>query len=282
MKISAGTKAGLTGSASGIGRALAIAFATKGAKVLIADINQQGSEETLEMVKKAGGSGETYFCDVTKPEDVQKMADYGFEKWGGIDLLINNAGVAAAGLVGDIPIKDWEWIFAVNFWGMVYGCHFFIPKMKAQGDGYIVNVASAAGILSLPEMASYNTTKAAVIALSETLKGELAPHRIGVTALCPTFFKTNLLQTMRYTDEWQKEFSNAAFAYARITTEKIANITVKAIEREKLYVVPQLSGKIMWAVKRLSPGMFYWNFAFLNRIGKMRSLFLGMARRGMV
>jgi len=178
----------ITGAASGFGRALALTLARRrGWKILVADINRQGMEETLAMVKESGGDGEIFECDVSKPEPVQKMAEYVFPNWKKVDLLINNAGVVSCGFVSDIPLEDWYWCVNINFWGMLYGCHFFIPGMKAQGGGHIINVASSAGLFSLMEMAPYNVTKAAVISLSETLRQELVSYKIGVTVACPMF-----------------------------------------------------------------------------------------------
>jgi NAD(P)-dependent dehydrogenase (short-subunit alcohol dehydrogenase family) len=271
----------ITGAASGLGRELAVALAKKGWRVFIADIDREGSKTTLELVEKAGGAGETFDCDVTKLDDIRRMADYAFEKWPRIDLLVNNAGVAAGGFVGDIPMEDWHWIVNTNFWGMLHGCHEFVPRMKSQGGGHIVNVSSAAGFVSLPEMASYNVTKAAIISLSETLKSELAPHNIGVTVVCPTFFKTNLLKTMRYTDEFQKTFAETAFENGRLSAEKIAEMTVRAVEKNKLYLIPQIVGKVQWVMKRLSPSRYYKNMAFMNRRSSFRELALKMARWGL-
>jgi NAD(P)-dependent dehydrogenase (short-subunit alcohol dehydrogenase family) len=271
----------VTGAASGLGRAIAIALAKKGWRVLVADINDKEAQATVKMVEQTGGTGEVMHCDVTRIEDVQNMADHCFKNWGRVDLLVNNAGVAVGGHTGDMPIKDWEWIVSINFWGMVYGCHVFIPKMKAQGKGYIVNVASNAGIASLPEMAAYNVTKAAIISLSETLKGELAANNIGVTVVCPTFFNTNLGQTMRYTNDFQITFAKAAFENARITSEKIADMTIKAMEKNKLYVLPQFSAKFIWIMKRISPSLFYNNMAFMMKKGFGEKLLLKLARWGM-
>jgi len=281
MIISDGKNAVITGAALGLGRAISIALAKMGWRILIADINKEEADITLKMVKQAGGSGEAFSCDVTKIDDVQKMADYCFDNWGKIDLLVNNAGVAAGGLTGDISIEDWEWIVGINFWGMVYGCHTFIPKMKAAGGGYIVNVASAAGIASLPEMASYNATKAAIISLSETLKSELAPYDIGVTVVCPTFFNTDLLRNMRYTNDFQRTFAKAAFENARITSEKIAEMIIKAVEKNKLYLIPQPSGRFIWRMKRISPSMFYRWTAFMMKTGIGERLLLRLASMGM-
>ncbi|HQI02228.1 MAG TPA: SDR family oxidoreductase [Deltaproteobacteria bacterium] len=277
-----GCTAVVTGSASGIGRALAVSLAKRRCTLLVADLNEEGSGQTLEMVRQAGGAGEVFRCDVSRLDDVKRMADYCFDTWGKVDILVNNAGVAAAGIFEDIPIKDWEWIMSINLWGVIYGCHAFIPAMKKQGSGYIVNVASAAGIISSPEMSSYNVTKAGVISLSETLKSELSPNNIGVTVVCPTFLNTNLLENMRYTDDFQRDFARMAFGYAKISADTIAEMTVRAVEKDKLYVLPQLSAKMLWYSKRLSPSSHFGWLAFLNRNGWARSFMMKMARRGML
>ncbi len=277
-----GKKAVVTGAASGFGRALSLALARRGCRVGVVDIDMEGAEETLRMVEEAGGSGEVYELDVRVVIDWEAMADHFFTSWGSVDVLINNAGVVSVGLVGEIPLEDWEWIFSINFWGMVYGCHTFIPRMKKQGSGYIVNVASAAGLLCMLEMAPYNTTKAAVIALSETLRSELAPAGIGVTAVCPMFFNTHLLDNMRYTDDFEAEFAHTTFEYARMTADEVAEATVKAVEKRKLYAVPQASGRVFWMIKRLHPGSWHGLQAVLNRTKFGRPVFMWMARKGLM
>lgn len=282
MKRLDGKRVVITGAASGLGRALALAMASKGCRIGVVDIDMEGAEETLRMVERAGGSGEIHELDVRVAIDWEATAEHFFKSWGGVDVLVNNAGVVSVGHVGDIPIEDWEWIFSINFWGMVYGCHTFIPRMKAQGGGHIVNVASAAGLLCMLEMAPYNTTKAAVIALSHTLRGELAPAGIGVTAVCPMFFNTHLLDNMRYTDEFEPEFARTTFENARMTADEVAEAVVKAVEKGKLYAVPQASGKMFWALTRMSPGFWYGSQAFLNRNGVGRRLFMWMASKGLM
>ena len=270
----------ITGAASGIGRGLALAFAKEQCTILLADINEAGLKQTSEMVRQAGGNPEIFLCDVSKLDDVMRMADHCFKAWGKVDILINNAGVASIGFMGDIPIKNWEWIVSINFWGVVYGCHAFVPRMKKQGSGHIVNVASFAGILSSGEMSPYNATKAATISISETLKSELAPYNIGVTVLCPTFIKTNLMEKMRFTDEFQKQCSVTGVENARWTPEMIATLVIKAVKKDKLYVIPQAAAKLMWVSKRISPSAFFGFFAFLMRKGWARKLMLRMARTG--
>lgn len=282
MKKLDGKRAVITGAASGLGRALAVGLARRGCRVGVVDIDPEGAEETLGMVQAAGGSGEIYELDVRVAMDWEAMAEHFFSSWGGVDLLVNNAGVVSTGYVGDIPLEDWEWIFSVNFWGMLYGCHFFLLRMKEQGHGHILNVASAAGILNLLEMAPYNATKAAVISLSETLREELAPDGIGVTVLCPMFFNTNLLSTMRYTDEFEPEFARTTFEHARMTADEVAEAAIRAVEKGKLYCVPQFSGRFLWAIKRFSPGFFQGAVAFVNRLSWGKKVFMWMARRGLL
>ena len=252
-----GNKVVITGAASGIGRGLALAFAKERCTILLADINEAGLNQTSEMVRQSGGTPEVFLCDVSKLDDVMRMADHCFNSWGKVDILVNNAGVASIGVMGDIPIKDWEWIVSINFWGVVYGCHAFVPRMKKQGSGYIVNVASAAGILSSAEMSPYNATKAATISISETLKSELAPFNIGVTVLCPTFIKTNLMKTLRFTDEFQKQCSVPGRNSARIRRRRSPTLVVNAVKKNKMYVIPQTAAKMLWIFKRISPSAYF-------------------------
>ena len=277
-----GKRAVITGAASGLGRSLSTTLAGEGWKIGIVDIDDVGAAETLELVKRAGGSGETFHADVSDPESVKAFADHFFDAWGGVDLLVNNAGVASAGILGDIPLENWNWMFDISFWGMLYGCHEFVPRMKAQRSGHIVNVASAAGLISLTEMGPYNAAKAAVISLSETLRMELAQDRIGITVACPMFFKTNLLVDMRYTDEWEREWAQSTFDSARMTSDEVARRIISAAKKDRLYVIPQLSGRIFWLLKRLMPETNYRIYRLLNRGGLLKPLANRLARWGLM
>ena len=272
----------ITGAGSGLGRALSVGLARDGWTIGLADVNADGAERTLELVEKAGGSGEVYRCDITDSAQVMAMADHFFEAWGGVSLLVNNAGIAAAGFVGDAEISDWRRIVEVNLLGTVNGCHAFVPRMKAQGAGYIVNVASAAGILNLPEMAPYNMTKAGVISLSETLRMELACDHICVTVACPTFFDTDLRKGMTCTHEFQSEFALSAFSNARLTPDDIASSIIRGARRGKLYVLPQFTAKWTCRVKRFSPSLWCNVISFGYRVGIARPAIMWMSRRGLV
>lgn len=258
----------ITGAGSGLGRGLALEFAALGWRVAASDINVQMAEETVSLVQEAGGDGLAVKCDVTKPEEVQTLADTVVSEWGSVDIIINNAGVPVTGLMEEVSLEDWQFEIDIMLMSVVYGCRTIIPIFKNQGRGYIVNIASAAGIVSLPEMSPYNVTKAGVISLSETLRGELSGSNIGVTVVCPTFFKTNLLDQARFTDEHQRRKAEAIFKkFHHGSAETVSKATIKAIRKNKLYVFPQTDSKVFWFVKRLMPQTFYNIHAFVEARG---------------
>jgi len=252
----------ITGAGSGLGRRLALDFSKLGWRVVVSDINLKRAEETVRLMN-GNGQGLVVRCDVTKPEDVQAMADNVLATWGGADILINNAGVPVVGFMEKITLDDWKFEIDVMLMSVVYGCKTFIPIFKKQGWGHIVNVASSAGIVSLPEMSPYNATKAGVIALSETIRVELRGHNIGVTVVCPTFFKSNLLDQFRVTDERQLRMADSFFnRFSFGTAEGISAATLKAIKKNKLYVLPQPDAKLFWFMKRTMPNAFHNAQAF--------------------
>jgi NAD(P)-dependent dehydrogenase (short-subunit alcohol dehydrogenase family) len=252
-------RAFITGGGSGLGRALALNLAKRKARLLVGDINLEEARKTVAMVEKAGGKGKAIKCDVTDLKQVEAAAVEMEKEFGGIDLLVNNAGVAVAGYVGKIKLEDWKFIIDINLWGVIYGCHVFIPRFKERKSGHILNVASAAGFASLPEMAPYNVSKAGVVALSETLFSELYPDNIRVTVLCPGFFKTNLMKTFRSSDERQKKIAEGFFARSSDswTPERVAMVGLKALESGKLHATTDAESALMWRLKRLSPQLYF-------------------------
>lgn len=273
----------ITGASSGLGKAYALAWARRGWRIGVVDIETAEGERTLEEVERLGGRGEFYRCDVRDLEEVQAMAGHFFASWGGVGVLVNNAGVFGAGAVGEIPIDDWRRIIDVNFWGVVHGCHAFIPLMKEQGNGHIVNTASAGGVISTPETAPYNSSKAGVIAVSETIRTELSAHGIGVTVVCPTFVDTRLLSSMTVTPDTPiRDISSVAFEHSRMDAGQIAEKVVRAVEKNRLYVFPQLSSKVLWANKRLFPGLYFALLSLLYRYEVAEPIFFWLARHGMI
>lgn len=268
----------ITGAGSGFGRGLGMAFARLGWKVAVSDINVARAEESVQLVQDAGGTGAAIQCDVTKSEEVQNLSDAVMSLWGTADIIINNAGIPVIGVMEDIPLEDWKFEIDVMLMGVIHGCRSFIPIFKKQGWGHIVNTASAAGICCLPEMAPYNATKAAVIALSETLRGELKGFNIGVTVVCPTFFKTNLMDNVRYTDEYQIKMSQAFFDRMSFgTVESVTEKTIKGIRKNRLYVLPQFDAKIVRFMKRMTPQIFHDSNGFFYSRGVLDRI-LGIMR----
>jgi NAD(P)-dependent dehydrogenase (short-subunit alcohol dehydrogenase family) len=176
----------VTGGASGIGRELCLALARAGAHVVVADVDAAGMDETCTAVDKAGSRAIAVRTDVSRRGDVQALADRAFAEMGGVHVLCNNAGVVVHGGLESATHEDWEWVIGVNLWGVIHGIEAFVPRMIAQGEpGHVVNTASMAGLIASQGLGVYNTTKYAVVGLSETLQKDLRPYRIGVSVLCP-------------------------------------------------------------------------------------------------
>lgn len=255
----------ITGAGSGLGKALALRYAREGWRVAATDVKLESVEQTLQEVQAAGGSGFAMACDVTSGESFAAAAARLRSEWGGVDVAINNAGVATKGTVEESPLEQWQWVLNINLLGCVRGARAVIPLMKAQGGGHIVNVASFAGIANPPAMASYNASKAAVISLSETLRHELEPDGIGVSVACPTFFKTNLIASSRSSPGGKDD--NAAPQMEKIvqrlmekssfTAETVADLIFAAVRERRFLVLAQADDRRQVLMKRLSPEMYH-------------------------
>ena len=250
-------RAVVTGAGSGLGRALCEELARRQARVLVSDINASSAEETARRVTAAGGEAHVHVCNVANPEHVEALATAAESAFGGVDLLVNNAGVLSAGRVGELPLADWKHVLDVNLWGVIHGCHAFVPRFRRQGSGHILNIASAAGLLYAPDLAPYNASKAAVVALSETLSAELRGAGIGVTVACPTFFRTNIANTGHYSDETLRALGTRMVDTARIGPEVVAQKLLKAVDRGALYELPMADARWGWRLRRMSPGLFH-------------------------
>jgi Short-chain alcohol dehydrogenase of unknown specificity len=257
----------ITGAGSGLGRALAIEFAKLQWNVAIADINDARAQETLALIKKFALNVIALECDVRNPENLEQTVQRVKNEWGGLDIMVNNAGVAAGGFLEKISLSDWDWIININLRGVLNGCRAVIPLFKEQRSGYIVNIASSAGLVSLAEMSSYNMTKAAVISISETLKIELSTSGIGVSVVCPTFFKTNLMEQFHTPEERQRKLAQRFFDKSYMSAERVARHIVKSITRNRFYVIAQIDGKLLWWMKRHFPETYFKVSCFIYRKG---------------
>jgi NAD(P)-dependent dehydrogenase (short-subunit alcohol dehydrogenase family) len=163
--------------------------------------------------------------------------------------------VSSAGKVGELPIEDWRWTLEVDLFGVIYGCHVFAPILRRQGHGHVLNVASAAGLFSPPFLGAYNVAKAGVIALSETLRAEFAGTDIKVTAICPTFFKTNIVNSGRIADEKLRLRARGLVDGGK-SAEQVARAAVASVDRGELYALPMADARWLWRLKRAVPAAF--------------------------
>lgn len=255
----------ITGAGGGFGRAIALELARRGAHLLLSDVDVAGVEETARLALAAGAQAARGMrCDVTQIADVEALADACERP---VDLVVNNAGVSSAGRIGELPIADWRWTLEVDLLGVIHGCHVFVPMLRSQGQGHVLNVASAAGLLSAPMMGAYNVAKAGVVALSETLAAELVGTAIGVTVLCPTFFKTNIVKSGRFTDEKTRATAEGLVERGK-TAEAVARAALASVERGRLYALPMADARWLWRVKRAVPALFS---SMAGRVGQRMS-----------
>jgi len=197
MEQFSGGTAVVTGAASGIGRAVAGAFAREGMRVVLADIEAEALDCAVSELRGGGHDVLGVVTDVSSAESVERLRDRAVEHFGAVDVLHNNAGVVAAGPVEDIPLETWRWVLDVDLWSVVYGIRAFVPLMKRQGRGHVINTASSAGLQASPGIGPYNVAKFGVIAITETLRVECEGTGVSASVLCPGAVNTNLPRSER-------------------------------------------------------------------------------------
>lgn len=244
-----GRTAVVTGGASGIGRALALLFAREGANVAVADLDEAGMAETVAGVTRAGRRGLAVKTDVSRLTDVHALAERAFSEFGAVHVVCNNAGVALWGGLEAVTHKDWEWAMGVNLWGVIHGVEAFVPRMVAQEQpGHVVNTASMAGLIASQGLGIYNTTKYAVVGLSETLQKDLRGYDIGVSVLCPMGVHTQIRQSDRNRPATLRNATTAREGSAveligrYLPPEHVAERVLRAIYANRLYVITHEEG----------------------------------------
>jgi len=248
----------ITGAGSGLGLALARRYCRAGYVIAVADVNLQRAEAAVAELAAIRPGHFALAVDVADWEAVAAMRDAVNARWPeGFEVLINNAGVATAGSVADSSITDWHWVIGINLMGVVHGMKAFAPMFQRRHRGQILSTASFAGIAGAPGLASYGTTKAAVIALSEALRAEMQPHAVQVAVLCPSFFKTNLLETARGPDDRFRQFVGKLMDQAKVTADDIADFTFKAMQRGDFMIIPTAPERRQWRLKRWLPNVYF-------------------------
>ncbi|MBL4834000.1 MAG: SDR family oxidoreductase [Pseudomonas sp.] len=252
-----GQRVVVTGAGSGLGRELAVRYAREGARLVLADIQDAGLKDTLALVEAAGGKGFCQRCDVRDFSQLAALAQSCDERMGGIDVLINNAGVASGGFFWDLTLEDWEWQISINLMGVVKGCKAFVPMLMKQKQGRIINIGSMAALMQAPGMSNYNVAKAGVVALSESLMAELHPFGVKVNVVCPSFFQTNLLDSFRGPDQAAKEQVAKLLESSPISAAEIADTVYTQSEADTFMILPHEAGRAAWAAKQANPQVIY-------------------------
>ena len=242
----------VTGAASGLGLEFVRWYAVRGHRVLATD--RIAPDEVPAGLLPDGA---TYrLLDVTRDEDWAAAMEWVQQTWGGLDVLVNNAGVAAGGRLDLIDMDEWHRVLDINLLGVVRGCRSALPLLRVQRGGTIVNVASVAGLVHAPSMASYNVSKAGVVALSETLRHELAPHGIQVSVVCPYFVRTNIANSMRSADPAAFAAARHYVDGARATPEVIVRRAMRAVEAGRFLVLTDAMGRVLSWGKRLAGPLY--------------------------
>jgi NAD(P)-dependent dehydrogenase (short-subunit alcohol dehydrogenase family) len=252
----------ITGAGSGIGAAFAHELARRGGRIVCSDVDEAAAAATADAITGEGGEATALRCDVSSIDEVTQLAQSAQSWFGGApSLVINNAGVGAGGSpIGQASLADWNWVVGINLWGPIHGCHVFAPILREAGCADrprgIINVASAAAFGAAPGMAAYNVSKAGVLSLSETLAAELSGTGIGVTVLCPTFVKTNIIVSGGKSgtiSEQSTQMANRLMRWTGFSAERVARTCLDTHDRGGLYCMPQPDARIGWGIKRLTP-----------------------------
>ena len=249
----------ITGAASGIGRATANAFARERAKLVLCDRDEEGLNVVEREVAPHVDHVEWHRVDVSSGDHVKSFADDVHARFPAVDVLVNNAGVGQSGGMLDTTLEDWAWVLGVNLWGVIHGCHYFVPKMvERRAGGHVVNVSSVFGFFAPPGSIGYSTSKFGVFGLSESMRRELRPLGIGVSTICPGMINTNIVKTGRYTEKTREKRDGVVkmFAERGHSPDVVAKAILSAVKRNRAVVPAAPEAWAAWYAKRLAPAPF--------------------------
>jgi NAD(P)-dependent dehydrogenase (short-subunit alcohol dehydrogenase family) len=246
----------VTGAASGIGRALAIELAREGCDLAVCDVDAPGLEETRAAIQALGRKVCTHRVDVSDKARMQRYAEEVVAFHGRVHIVINNAGVVAIDTFEKQSLEDFEWVIAVNFWGVVYGCKFFLPYLKQADEGHIVNISSVFGMSGIPLQTSYSASKFAVRGMTDALWVELRQQGIAVTAVYPGGVRTNIARSSRSSDPSGKAAAiDIVGGKSSLEPAECARRIIRGIQRNQGRILLTPETHIVDALERVAPSL---------------------------
>ena len=264
--------AAITGAGSGIGRALAIELAKKGCELALTDIDGTSLDQTERLATAEGARCSTHVFDVSDRDAVERFAAAVITEHGGIQLVINNAGVTFVDSVEKTDYADFEWLMGINFWGVVYVTKAFLPSMLEAGEGHIVNISSLFGLMSAPMQAAYNASKFAVRGFTEALRVEVSGSPVNVSCVHPGGIKTSIVANSRFNENsvpMTREELEAWFdAEARTSAEGAARTIIRGIEKNKVRILVGSDARVADKIVRIFPGSYEERLGLAREVRK--------------
>jgi short-subunit dehydrogenase len=248
-----GKRALVTGAASGIGRAIAVRLAAEGVHLFLVDVDESGLANIVAEARQAGVEAIGRWCDVGRAADISAAVAAVLGRWGGVDILVNNAGIVYYGHTDRMSAEHWDRLLRVNLHSHVEFTRQLLPSLLARREAHVLNVASVLGLVGMPKVTAYCTTKFALIGFSESLRAEYGREGLGVTALCPGFVSTNLFASAPLEESASEHKTPPKLLCT--TPERVAAAAVRAIRRNRRLVIMGPLARLFYAVKRFLPGV---------------------------
>ena len=266
MKRFTGKVAVITGAGSGIGRALALELAGRGARIAVSDVDEVRAAETAKL---AGENARSYVLDVADRAAVLAHAEDVVEDFGGVNIVVNNAGVALGATVEEMSFEDYDWLMGINLGGVINGTKAFLPHLIASGDAHLVNISSVFGFVGIPTQSAYNAAKFAVRGFTEALRQEMliARHPVGVSCVHPGGIKTNIVRDSRNNSDDQEQAAAGFEKIAMTTPEKAAQTIVRGVERRSARILIGPDAYVLDAIPRVLGSAYQRPIAFFARKG---------------
>lgn len=246
----------VTGGASGIGRAICKELGRRGAMVVVADLNADGTEQVASTIKAAGGKAEAVQLDVTRADDVQALIEHTAKEHGRLDYMFNNAGIDIGGELRDMSLDHWRRVVEVNQSGVAHGTHAAYSLMVKQGSGHIVNTGSLAALIPLPMETAYVASKWAVFGLSTSLRAEAADLGVKVSVVCPDFVASSFYISSKHVNVDEKRLIAQIPRFLYMTPEKCARKLLKGVAKNRAIITVGVVGRFLWRIYRYAPRLF--------------------------